>query len=55
MDLYTLVLALAGIAGFLLESRRDARRDAEVHDRLTALEQRAADLESWRERIGRAQ
>lgn len=55
MDLYTALLALAGIAGFVLEWRRDNRRDAEHEQRLTSVEQQLGELQAWRDRIHRAQ
>lgn len=55
MDFYTLILACAGLAGFVLEWRRDNRREQEQASRVAALEEKVADLESWRDRTARAQ
>ena len=55
MDLYTALIALAGIAGFVLEWRRDNRRDGETQQRLSSVEQQLADLQAWRDRLHRAQ
>lgn len=55
MDLYTALIALAGIAGFVLEWRRDDRRDVETQQRLTAVEQQLGELQAWRDRLHRAQ
>lgn len=55
---YTFVLALAALAGFVFEWRRDTRREEEdtrTRQRVASLEERVAEVEQWRERISRAQ
>lgn len=58
MDGYTLILALAGLAGFVFEWRRENRRDEEAEQtrqRVAALEAAVGELQAWRDRLGRAQ
>lgn len=52
-----LVVALATIAGFVLEWRQrgaDGRRLDEHGSRIARLEERAAALEAWHDRVGRS-
>lgn len=52
-----IILAVAGLAGFIFEWRREARasqRDEQNESRIADLERDVADLKHWRERVGRA-
>ena len=53
--MYTVIIALAGLAGFVLEWRRDNRREADVERRIDTLEAQVAELQAWRDRMQRAQ
>lgn len=53
-DATTAILALAGIAGFVLEWRRESKRD-DLGARVEQLEGQVAELQAWRDRTARAQ
>lgn len=50
-DITTAILALAGLAGFILEWRRESNLGARVEQ----LEGQVAELQAWRDRTARAQ
>jgi hypothetical protein len=53
-DATTAILALAGLAGFVLEWRRESKRD-DLAERVTRLEEQLGEMQSWRDRMSRAQ
>ena len=53
-DITTAILALAGLAGFILEWRRESKRD-DLAGRVHVLEGQVAELQAWRDRTARAQ
>lgn len=58
MDPLTVLTALAALAGFAMEWRRSGRDHERADDhgrRIADVERHLADLQAWRDRMGRAQ